>query len=342
MLYNKETKTLVRFPTSKSDVPDYTVPDGTEALSRYAFYSNNFLTSVRIADSVQSIGYEAFRYCSNLQEVYMNRFVTNVGSYMFGYCSSLHTLTIPDNCNSFSSFTFSDCNQLQTIIVPATVTYIDPDVYNHPSIQTFQVEDTDTSTFMDDDGVLYNKKDKTLVRFPQAKSDVTNYTVLDGTEIIGERAFLSNTSITSVVLPKNLLNLSSNAFSNNSSLQRIYFQADVPTYWGSNALYSLPDTCVLYYPAGNTSGWTSPTWVGPDNKTYNTATWIPEGTAVTPDPTIYNAALLQSMQKYFSGYSVSLTTAADIDGDGRITRRDAMILARYLAGWDNYASYFKP
>lgn len=51
---------------------------------------------------------------------------------------------------------------------------------------------------------------------------------------------------------------------------------------------------------------------------------------------------LKTMQQYFSGYNVSLDkSTADIDGDGFVTRRDAMILARYLAGWEGYADYFE-
>ncbi|MBR4184579.1 MAG: hypothetical protein IKQ87_02335, partial [Clostridia bacterium] len=33
--------------------------------------------------------------------------------------------------------------------------------------------------------------------------------------------------------------------------------------------------------------------------------------------------------------------AADIDGDGDITAKDRMILARYLAKWTGYEQYFK-
>lgn len=50
---------------------------------------------------------------------------------------------------------------------------------------------------------------------------------------------------------------------------------------------------------------------------------------------------LKTLHQYFSGYPTTFDpTTADIDGDGTVTRRDAMILARYLAGWDGYADYF--
>lgn len=43
------------------------------------------------------------------------------------------------------------------------------------------------------------------------------------------------------------------------------------------------------------------------------------------------------LKQYFAGYNVSVdTAAADVDNDRVLTRRDAMILARHLAGWEGY------
>ncbi|MBO4933274.1 MAG: hypothetical protein J6I42_13960, partial [Clostridia bacterium] len=48
---------------------------------------------------------------------------------------------------------------------------------------------------------------------------------------------------------------------------------------------------------------------------------------------------------YFSGQSADVTissAAADLNDDSRVTRADAMILARYLAKWPGYAEkYFQ-
>ena len=40
---------------------------------------------------------------------------------------------------------------------------------------------------------------------------------------------------------------------------------------------------------------------------------------------------------YFTGYPVDIEEMhADVDLDGRVSRRDAMILARFLAEWEDY------
>lgn len=46
---------------------------------------------------------------------------------------------------------------------------------------------------------------------------------------------------------------------------------------------------------------------------------------------------LRILQQYFAGYPIELPEfLTDIDGDGTLTRRDCMFLARYLNGWEQY------
>ena len=49
------------------------------------------------------------------------------------------------------------------------------------------------------------------------------------------------------------------------------------------------------------------------------------------------------LRRYVNGWKdIDLAEdPADIDGDGRITIRDALILARYVNGWEGYEQYFK-
>lgn len=52
---------------------------------------------------------------------------------------------------------------------------------------------------------------------------------------------------------------------------------------------------------------------------------------------------LTILQQYYAGYNVTIANKdnADIDGENGLTRRDVMILARYLANWgDDYSNYF--
>ena len=59
---------------------------------------------------------------------------------------------------------------------------------------------TDNSNYSSVDGVLFNKLQTSLIRYPAAKED-NSYTIPDSVESIGARAFGSCTSLTSVTLP---------------------------------------------------------------------------------------------------------------------------------------------
>lgn len=53
------------------------------------------------------------------------------------------------------------------------------------------------------------------------------------------------------------------------------------------------------------------------------------------------AADAKLFAQYFAGYPVTINIpAADIDGENGVTRKDVMILKRYIAGWEGYDEYF--
>ena len=49
------------------------------------------------------------------------------------------------------------------------------------------------------------------------------------------------------------------------------------------------------------------------------------------------------LSRFIAGWEgiVIDTDAADINGDGTVSKADGMILARYLAGWEGYDKYFQ-
>lgn len=74
------------------------------------------------------------------------------------------------------------------------------------------------------------------------------------------------------------------AFADCSSLNSIYFLGNVPERWGDHVFSSyLSSKFIIYYPEGNTSGWTSPTWTAPDGSVYNTSTFVSETETVPGD-----------------------------------------------------------
>jgi hypothetical protein len=77
--------------------------------------------SVRIPDTVKSIGDYAFNECYDLQNVIIPASVTSIGRYAFSKCESIEKLTIPDSVTSIGNYAFNECTGLENITISNNV-----------------------------------------------------------------------------------------------------------------------------------------------------------------------------------------------------------------------------
>lgn len=84
VLFTKDMKTLLFYPMGKKD-SSYTVPSGTEYIYEDAFEYQPYLTSVKLPDSVDTIGWWAFNGAGKLSSI-----------------------VIPDNCQFIGEYAFCD------------------------------------------------------------------------------------------------------------------------------------------------------------------------------------------------------------------------------------------
>ena len=78
-----------------------------------------------IPDSVISIGYSAFSYCSGLESIVIGSGVTSIGNNAFSECSGLTSIVIPDSVTSIGGNAFSQCSGLTSIVIGSGCTSID-------------------------------------------------------------------------------------------------------------------------------------------------------------------------------------------------------------------------
>lgn len=99
------------------------IPNSVTTIGYYAFEVCG-LTSVNIPNSVTSIGDFAFASCAHLTSVNIPNRLTALGESVFGGCKALTTITIPDNITSIGNSTFYNCISLKSVIIPGSVTNI--------------------------------------------------------------------------------------------------------------------------------------------------------------------------------------------------------------------------
>jgi len=162
--------------------------EGVTRIGDKAFWGCSSLTSVAIQDSVSSIGKEAFFYCSNLTSVTIPNSVTRIETSAFEHCTSLAQVTIPASVTEIGVMAFCECDALTAFLVA-------PDNANYSSL----------------DGVLFNKAQTELIRYPVGKPD-SSYVIPDGVTNI-DGAFTSCANLVSVTFPASLTNVGDYAFS---------------------------------------------------------------------------------------------------------------------------------
>lgn len=109
-----------------------------------AFY-NSRVQSIKIPNSVTSIGENAFEDCSKLVSIEIPNSVTSIGEYAFYYCSNLVSIEIPNSVTTLRRSVFKDCHSLVSIKIPNSVTDIDDYAFdNCSSLKSIEIPNSVT------------------------------------------------------------------------------------------------------------------------------------------------------------------------------------------------------
>ncbi len=98
-------------------------------IAKFAFYENNYITSVTIPSSVTTIGCGSFSNCKALTKVIMGENVSLIDIGAFSGCSALTSINIPDSVKSIADAAFSSCNSMIKVSMGENVTRIGQNVF---------------------------------------------------------------------------------------------------------------------------------------------------------------------------------------------------------------------
>ena len=188
------------------------------------------LAEIDIPDSVTSIGRFAFSGCTSLSKVDLPKKLTTIEAGTFRDCTSLKEIVIPDSVTEIRSKweyngcygAFSNCTSLESITIGRGVESLgDEWIASCRRLENITVS-PENKTYSSVDGVLFNKDKSELSAYPIGNKR-SSYTIPDGVEKIGKKAFYGCRYIESLTIPVSVAEIEASALGNCYDIRAVYY-----------------------------------------------------------------------------------------------------------------------
>ena len=188
----------------------------------YTFSGCTSLAEIDIPDSVTSIGRFAFSGCTSLSKVDLPKTLTTIEAGTFRDCTSLKEIVIPDSVTSIGGSAFSNCISLESITIGSGVESLgDEWIASCRRLENITVS-PENKTYSSVDGVLFNKDKSELSAYPIGNKR-SSYTIPDGVEKIGKKAFYGCRYIESLTIPVSVAEIEASALGNCYDIRAVYY-----------------------------------------------------------------------------------------------------------------------
>lgn len=240
-----------------------------KTVSPQTFKGNQTITSVTIPGSVTALPDSLFAGCKELKEVIIqdsdtpiiNEWETFEDSYVEklymgrNFKRGLMTrtvkeLTIGPKVTALPSHAFGD-SKLTKVFIPATITMIDDMAFPWCHEMTaYEVEESNPA-YCSVDGVLYDKQQTKLIRFPQQKP-LSKFVVPSSVTAISSQA-MSAIQVEILALPESLTTIGEEALAYIWMGKEMYVPCMVPPACGKNVFDESFPEGIIYVPEGTLS-----------------------------------------------------------------------------------------
>ena len=249
-----------------------TIPNTLEVIESFAFLNCRNLQEIKLGARVEKIEIGAFYNCQKLEnievdssnEVYYSENgvlfdrnyaelivypsnkmesayfipsgITSIARTAFMNNPHLHNIELGNDVTNISSENFINCSALTTVILGSKVKYINETVFNQSNELQEILVDSNNENYVSVDGVLYNKTQRTLIKYPSGKTGEL-FIIPTTVEVIQYNCFSSCKNLKSIILADGIKYIEEQSF--------IFFD-DVIIYvcsdsylstWHQNAFY---------------------------------------------------------------------------------------------------------
>ncbi len=241
---------------SDSSSTEVSLRADTVGIADYVFSGSGNMQSIFIPDSVRSIGWNAFNYCSSLTSIDLPESLQSIEQDVFNECSSLTSVDIPDSVTSIGSRAFAYCTSLTSIHIPDAVLYVGSQAFEGCSglIQTENgVSYVDNWVVLGDSSLTdVSLRTDTAGIAVEAFRDcysLTNIALGDQLRAIGDSAFMDCGNLGSIQLPDSVVVIGNSAFQYCHSLSSIQMPAALTSIgaYAFSGCYSLAEVTLGDY-----------------------------------------------------------------------------------------------
>lgn len=212
-------------------VEELSLEENTE-VSDYQFYCNNYLKTIIIPETIESIGKYGFYLATEVQNpqnidfvkeindrafyncyswpltITYSSLLTYIGDYAFWNCDKLE-IVLPESLTYIGDYAFSNASLSSSVLhIPKNVEHIGAGAFIDSNIEEFTV-DPENQYFSSVNGHLYDKTGTKLICFAPKCPTLE---IPEGTTIIGESSCRGNW--TNVIIPSTVKEIEKEAFYN--------------------------------------------------------------------------------------------------------------------------------
>ena len=210
--FDETTGTITKYIGSATNVEIPSTINGIKvtAIGEYAFIDCTALASVKIPSSVTSIGDYAFYNCQALTSIEIPSSVTSIGNYAFTHCDSLNTVYVCNSSIDSDRFKISTDGKL-----PENIFYFDETT---GTITKYIGSATNVEIPSTINGINVTTIGDNAFN---SCTSLTSIEISEGVTSIGEYAFTDCTALASVKIPSSVTSINEGAFCRCSALKSV-------------------------------------------------------------------------------------------------------------------------
>ena len=192
-----------------------------------AFVECMSITEIKLNEGITSIGKSAFEKCTSLEKINLPSTLTDIRLRAFYNCAKLDNVEIPGTVTTIGDYAFYNCKNANITVLRQTT---DITAYQHTFTNVPIVKYFDYYSYTNGNNTFYYNvfdENAVLQKTVTTDTDLTLPTALGGYTLVkvGNMGVANCTTLTSIVIPANISELSDYAFSGCAGLVTVTIPA---------------------------------------------------------------------------------------------------------------------